>query len=458
MQALIYSLLLSILTLDYLDKVLEILPAHLELIPEVLSIIATVIIIGQLSLTRTFNLGIKYLILFTLFGVHIVNGTLINNTPTLAIVVGIRTYFKFIPFFLLPLVYRFDELQIQKQLKFLLILCLFQLPVALWQKFIYASNASGDWVRGTLTSSSFLTILQICAITVVMSFFLKGKISTKVLIILMLLLFIPTTINETKGTIVLLPIALAVPLWISRKEGRNDKPVLPILIMAGVMFGGFVTVYDVFWGDRYEKYGGSVIDFFTSDRLIRYVAPRTSGMVEEEKEGGPTGRVDKLMTPFQMLSKDPVQLFVGVGIGNITPFPIKSLSQAEYVEHYATAGMAVGTIQWEFGLIGVIFTFVFISFVLLDSRYLSKRSDFYGALGMGWFGITIIIMLSMVYKNIISSNAIMYMFWYFSGIVIAKRHELMKESSMKFHESKRFVTALNHQIPQKHRWPVRPAK
>ena len=175
MQALIYFLFLSILTLDYFDKVLKVLPTYIGLIPEYLSLVATVLIIGQISLNRKFNLGAKYIVIFTLLGVHIVNGVLINATPTVAIVIGVRTYLKFIPFFILPLVYEFNEEQIAKQLKLVLALCFLQLPVALWQKFIYATNTSGDWVRGTLSASSYLSILLLSAITMILSLYLKGR-------------------------------------------------------------------------------------------------------------------------------------------------------------------------------------------------------------------------------------------------------------------------------------------
>ena len=197
----------------------------------------------------------------------------------------------------------------------------------------------------------------------------------KQLIFTTLLLFIPTTINETKGTLVLLPIAVMIPIWATRKQDSSRKPILPILLVAGVMFGGFVTIYDSFHGDRYEKVGGSVLDFFTSERLIRYVAPRTSEMVEE-KEGKPLGRVDKLLIPIGILSKDPVQLFVGVGIGNVTRSPIKALSSEEYAEYIGISGMVIGAILWEFGIIGVILTFVIIVFFVYRCKAFEQKSRF----------------------------------------------------------------------------------
>jgi hypothetical protein len=270
-------------------------------------------------------------------------------------------------------------------------------------------------------------MVLISAITMVLAFYLKGRIKLKQLIILFVLLFIPTTINETKGTLILLPIALAIPLLLSSKQERKGRPIFPIILMASMMFGGFVAVYDTIWGERSERYGGSVLDFFVSDRIIRYLAPRTSQMVVKE-EGGPVGRIDKIAAPIILLSKDPVHLLVGVGVGNVTPSPLKSLAAAEYIEyfHQNLTGTSISFLIWEVGLIGLFLSLIFIYFVHKDARYLSKRTDIDGVIGLGWASITILAGLSLFYKDIIPSNGIMYPFWFFSGYIVSRREGLRK--------------------------------
>jgi hypothetical protein len=431
MQAILYLLFATVLTVDYFDKILHVVPGHLELIPEVLSFIVTIIILGQLSKTKKFNLGIKYIIIFTLLAMHMVNGILLNTTPTVAVVVGLRLYLKYIPFFILPLVYDFDEEQILRIFKLILVICLLQLPVALYQRFVYATNVSGDWVRGTLTTSSILSMVLISTISMVLAFYLKGRIKLKQLIILFVILFIPNTINETKGTLILLPIALAVPLLLVSKQERKGQSILPIVLMASLMFGGFVVAYDTFWGERYERVGGSVLDFFTSDRIVRYLAPRTSDMVDGE-EGSPVGKIDKIVAPIKVLSKDPVQLLIGVGVGNVTPSPIRSLAAAEYIDYFKQnlVGTSIGFLIWEVGLIGLFLSLIFIYFVHKDARYLSSRSDIEGVIGLGWSSVTIIIGISLFYKDIIPSNGIMYTFWFFSGYIVSRRESLKRSMYM----------------------------
>lgn len=422
MQILLYILFTTTLTVDYFDKILHIIPYHLELLPEVLSVVVTILIIGQLSKTKNLNLGAKYVVVFSLLGIHIVNGILINSTPTAAVVIGLRIYLKYIPFFILPLVYNFKEEQISRLLKYVLAICILQLPMALYQRFYYASNLSGDWVRGTLGTSSILSMLLISTVAIVWSYYLKGRISIKYLVILLLILFIPTTINETKGTLILLPIALIVPMLVTRGHEGKQKSLFPLMLIGAIMFGGFVTVYDTIWGARYESHGGSVLDFFTSDRIVRYLAPRTSEMVEE-KEGGPVGRIDKIIAPIRILSKDPVQLMVGVGVGNTTPSPIDSLSSAEYIEYYnqGLITTSIAYLIWEIGLIGLSLSIIFLYMVYQDAKKLSKRDGLEGAIGLGWVAVVIITGMSLFYKDIIRSNGLMYLFWFLSGYVISMR-------------------------------------
>ncbi len=421
MRIILYILFLTTLTVDYLDKILHVIPYHLELLPEVLSVVAAILIIGQLSKTKNLNLSFKYIVIFSLLGVHMINGILINSTPVAAVVIGLRVYLKYIPFFILPMVYEIDEGQISKLLKFILVICLFQMPMAIFQRFYYARNISGDWVRGTLGTSSILSMLLIGTIAIVWAYYLKRRISIKYLVILLLILFIPTTINETKGTLVLLPIALIVPILIVRKQEGNQRSLLPLILIGTIMFGGFVTVYDTIWGARYDKYGGSVLDFFTSDRIVRYLAPRASEMVQE-KEGGPVGRIDKIAAPIKTLSKDPVLLLVGVGVGNATPSPIKSLSSAEYVHYFKEnlTGTSTAFLIWELGLIGLLLSMIFLYFVFKDSKRLSERDGLEGALGLGWTAVVVLIFLSLSYKNIIPSNGLMYPFWFLSGFILSK--------------------------------------
>ena len=73
------------------------------------------------------------------------------------------------------------------------------------------------------------------------------------------------------GTLVLLPKAVFLPLFFDRHRRVEKRKMFPIALVLVFLFGGYVVVYDTFWGDRYEQQGGSVVGFFTSDiRKIRH--------------------------------------------------------------------------------------------------------------------------------------------------------------------------------------------
>ena len=429
MQILVYILFLTVFFADFTQQGVNI-PKALRLMPEVISLAGTLVVVALLAKNKILSLNAKYFIFFLIFAVHLLNGIIINGTPSGAIVGGLRIYLKYIPFFLLPLVYEFSDDEIKRQMKFLLVLCVFQLPVALIQKLLIASNESGDWIRGTFATSSILSIVLISAIALLFTLYLRKQVKFFHFILFLILLILPALINETKGTLVLLPIAVFLPLIFDGHRRVEKRQMFPIALVLIFLFGGYVTVYDAFWGDRYEKQGGSVVDFFTSDRLIRYLAPRSAGYVEEDREGGPKGRIDRILISFERLEKDSVLLIGGLGLGNVTPTPVKFLS-GDY-EEYEEEGLVSTSFAYlllETGLVGVILSYLFLYMVFRDALWLSKREDLAGAIGLGWMSIVCIIGVTFLYKDTIMQNVLMYLFWFYSGYLIAYRFRTRRENN-----------------------------
>jgi hypothetical protein len=122
---------------------------------------------------------------------------------------GVRSYIKFLPFFLLPIVHRFTARQLQTQLVFLLMLALLQTPLAFYQRFVEFADSmhTGDPVRGTLTTSSGMSMFLVCAIAGVVVAYLHGRLRLRTMLLIAAWLFAATTINETKATLLLLPVA-----------------------------------------------------------------------------------------------------------------------------------------------------------------------------------------------------------------------------------------------------------
>lgn len=423
MVGLVMGVFFTAFTLDYL-VVEGLLPKPISFVTEMLAALALIAVVFHI---RKHNLGMgpKYIVLFLLFGIHLLAGAVANGADPGAIFAGVRVYAKYMPFFLLALVYPFSQRQISVILVFLLVVLILQFPVAVLQRFvIYPHLPTGDVVRGTLETSSFLSMAVISGIAVLTGFLVSERISTRRYLGLVLLLFLPTTLNETKGTFILLPIALGIPFLLAWRSGRS----LPLgggkAIAVGIsLLGAFVITYDymseAMMGDRADQHL-PVLEFFTdADAVKRYLAPRTSGMVEREDGLGPVGRIDRLVIPFRELSREPTQLFFGLGMGNVTSTPISELSgrHLDFREEKAV-GAAASYLLWELGAFGVLLSFVFLAMLYRDARYLALANRASVALGFGWAGVTVITMFGMFYKDIIPINALMYPFWFFSGYII----------------------------------------
>jgi hypothetical protein len=139
MQALVYLLFLSVFSLDALHRY-GVISRHLTWLPEVISLIALLIVIAYGARNKTVNLSIAYLVIFGLLAVHIVCGVILNSVSTGPIVTGIRTYLKYLPFFFLPIVYEFTPQEMKRQLQLLLIIALAQLPIALYQRLVESAG------------------------------------------------------------------------------------------------------------------------------------------------------------------------------------------------------------------------------------------------------------------------------------------------------------------------------
>ena len=151
MNFFIFTTFVSLFTMDYLANNLQVIPQKMFLIPEAFSGIAMILVILLGISNKRFNMSMKYVIFLLWFLLAITAGLIINKVDPLVTVSGLRIYLKSLPFFLLPMVYDFSEKQIRWQLLFLAVLCLTQIPITIYQRFIqYAGVMTGDVVGGSL--------------------------------------------------------------------------------------------------------------------------------------------------------------------------------------------------------------------------------------------------------------------------------------------------------------------
>jgi hypothetical protein len=331
------------------------------------------------------------------------------------------------------------------QLKFLVVLAFIQCPIALYQRFVeFSGNPSGDSISGTLLISSALSIFLIGVISVLFAFYLRRRINIVSFLLIAIFIFIPTTLNETKATLVLLPLALVLTiLFIPTKSTHARRQLLTVGALGLVFVGSFMIVYDQLYTKVWPVgYGKNIeigiIDRFSIDKLQQYLA----GGAEAEKEvldraadelvlgpnmpEQPIKRLDSILIPLVVLQEDPVKFIVGLGIGNVSESALQGFSGA--YAHYKALGADVTTVSqmlWEVGFLG--FLLLLISFLLIfkDALHVRNRDDLAGTLASGWLGVVVIMIVSLTYKNLWEFQAILYIFWYLSGYLAAKRyHEL----------------------------------
>ncbi|RJO60189.1 hypothetical protein C4544_05875 [candidate division WS5 bacterium] len=418
---LIYLLFFSIFFLEYLNKELNVISRSVTLFPEILSVVTYFFIFARLSREKTIYIHKKYLYLLFFYSVIVTVGIIFNDVDIVSVLVGVRFYFKTIPFFLLPAIYDFSEKQFKDQILFILPLLLIQLPFTVFQRFIqYSDIASGDPISGTVIISSILSILLISSIAVLIGFFNKKQISLKKFIIILFCLFIPTTINETKGTLVLLPIAILLPILTLPVRGfQKFKKFIPMSVIGFIFIFSFIIVYDKVINPRPT---GSILDF------IDLSSGRTSGYLFHEAAGKDSvGRGDSFLLAYQGVSNSFFTFLFGEGIGSVQDSYLKKIikSEEDRKENPATM-ISISNLIWELGFAGLMVYILIFGFIFKDTYYLRKDNSIFGYFAFGWTAVVVIIGLSLFYKNILQFNIIHYLFWFFSGLAVSKSFRMRK--------------------------------
>lgn len=438
MNKLPYLAFLIVFLIPFFSRGLGILPGPTVLLFELMSGFILVSALAYGAVYKIFNVGPKYIGLFIVVCLHFIAGAVLNSLDPAVIFSGLRTYLKYTPLFLLPLVYVYSEQQMTGQLKFLVVLGILQLPLVLVQFFILGWHE--DLVAGTLVIGSILSIFLVSSIAVLTAFYFRELISGRVYLSLALLLFIPATLNESKGTILLLVLGLIVIML-----GARIKRSQIIMAMGAltIMLSSFVVIYNIYF-DSVAGTGGFV-EFFTTDPdrgITHYLYSGDSVEIDPDAVLEPasslpgalpsldpeeyrTRRIDSLLLPLRVLSDDPARLLLGVGIGNASKSMGRMFSgEYSFLEEYRIFGNALSRFLWEIGVLGTFLYLVFLLIIFRDARRLAQAGGVSGALALGWTGVIAIVVLSLPYKNIFIFEAFSAIFWYLSGHIAARAYTL----------------------------------
>lgn len=403
-------------------------PASLvKFLPEALSIVAAGAVFFE-GVRKGFpNMAAKYWIALGSMVFIIVCGILTNSVGAGPIFAGLRSYVRAMPLFLLPAVFTFTDQQIKTQLKLMLGIGLLQVPIASYQRYVIwaAGRYSGDDVRGTAADSGILSIILICMALVLLGCFMRKQITATRFFILFFLLLFPTMINETKATVILLPIGLLTTIVAGSPAGQRLKVFTLGLVLLGVFGAILVPVYDMMAANNPYKNEQHLMDFFTNEReMDRYMESKGGAAGLGTKHG--VRRGDAIRVPVEYLAKDPVKLAFGLGIGNASHSNLGQQFQGTYYDLFAFfAVLSFSTFLLELGLFGTGLVFILYALQFFDAVNVAKQdTGLTGALAIGWIGIVPVIAAATFYTAIHMFAMLSFLFWYFGGIVAARRTQL----------------------------------
>ena len=428
MQILTLLMIVAVTTFDYLAKGDywgrgSVLPGGSQYLPELLSVAAllAVVVLGVRSRFR--DVQPKYWIIFAalllVIGCGIASQRCCGRTrlcwyaqlspshPVVPVAAGIR----------------FTDDHVRTQFRLLLLIGFIQIPLAFDQYFLTVSKGfsfTGDWVAGTIGLSHTLSIFMLCAVSVAAGLAARRIIRPLHFLLIFLLLLLPTTINETKATFFLLPLGLSLAFLSAADPRRRLRMVAAAVAVVALFLVVFVPSYDYVRKDR--PYSAPLTEMLTdSQRMEGYLWTKEGvGTVSE------VGRGAAVVVAWQQVVSDPTTLAFGFGIGNVSD---SALGHGFVGRHFNTLGpfakISFSLILLELGLIGLLLVLSLMWMVALDSRVVARRAEGQaGALAAGWVGVTAIMVASTLYMPVVAQTSLSYLYWFYSGIVVAQRTRL----------------------------------
>jgi hypothetical protein len=416
MQGLILLLIVSVLVVGHLVN-LGWLATEFKYLPEILSLTALVYVVLRGSESRFANIKAAYWIILGAFVVTLLFGSLMEGVPPGPVFAGIRNYFAALPLFLLPAVHEFSERQLRSQLRLLAVLCCIQLPIAYQQRMatVAAGMVTGDYTTGTLIGSGILSIFLVAAAAMLTAFYMHRRIALRTYLLLLCVILAPTTINETKVTLVLAPLAVLTVVWFGSAEKQRFLKLAGSTLAVAAFLVAFVAVYDYFVAPRWD-YG--LMDFFKQEGRVEGYLFKGSSVGDTQ-----AGRLDWFLVPLSELSRNPVTLAFGLGIGNASDSALGLQFTGEHFERFILFGGATVSIMLlETGLFGLVCGLLAMLMLFGDARRVAGAdTTIHGAIALGMVGVLAVYFVSVFYASIHLSAPHAYLFAFYAGVVASHR-------------------------------------
>ena len=398
---------LSVFFLNWLSDVIKIIPRQITWIYDLLVLAWFLIVLlmwaKQPELRKKSTVIDIFLIVLFLLGIF---SYIVNNVSIGVCIAGIRKYFKFVMFFYVLYYFNLKENFFKSTFKLLFIVALIQVPVALFQRFMYPVR-TGDVVGGTLgfSTSGILTQFLLFITAIVLSLYREHVWNFKKMGIFLLLLIIPMSINETKIFFWLFP--LLVFFLFRRELVQFRVKLLPIAVTSLLLFSLAYKIYHHYY-TYFPGFGP-----FSAPNIRRNLDPRYA------KAQGKIWRIGAVTFAFKQISTHWTTLLAGVGPANTSYSFIEEWSGKyyyPYVDIYRPNFLSY--FIWEYGIMGVLLFFL----ILYKLRATAKKIQALGtpyerAVAHGYEGILLIICLSIFYNYGLFNDTLGYTFWFMSAFI-----------------------------------------
>jgi hypothetical protein len=427
MDALAYALTLSTICAASFSELMAsrgMLPGPLKFLPEMLSLPTVLLVFVGGTWQRFRGVNGKYWLVFLALALVILCGIIANGVAPGPIVSGLRFYLRAIPFFFLPAIAPVRDWQMRHYLKLCFAVALLQVPLAIVQRNGIMSSGhytNADVVYGSMMQSGILSLFLICVLCLLGAGVLRGMVSWIKFAIAFVILMIPMSINETKVTVIALPIGLLSTFILGAPRGRRLR--MTALTVAVLVVGAsiFIPVFNYYQAKSDIPY--KITDFFENkDELAGYM--NNEAGVGSAKE---PGRIDSLTVPLDYLSHDPIKLLLGVGIGNASRSNINQSFVGAYFDILGRYGLQSSAALFliEIGVIGVVLILLMHVMIFRDTLRVARHdSDVTGALALGFVSATIVLALGFFYGVIHVSPPLAYLYWLFAGVIATRAQHL----------------------------------
>jgi 4-amino-4-deoxy-L-arabinose transferase-like glycosyltransferase len=256
--------------------------------------------------------------------------------------------------------------------------------------------------------------------------FMRRRIRPLTYWVLFFFLLIPTTINETKVTVIFLPLGLLATLLLGAERGKKLKYFMMACAALVVAAGLFIPIYN--FTQRYNPYKNEkdITAFFTNEKALgRYLSSDVGG-VGTKKD---VRRGDAIVVPFEFLAKDPVKLAFGLGLGAVSPSTLGPSFEGEYYSLFQKFSIISFTFfLLELGVFGIVLIGALFWMMFSDTLAVARQDrSLVGVLATGWTGVVVIFALDVVYTIFHEFASVTYLYWYFAGLICARCVSLAKD-------------------------------